>query len=100
MDEIVEALPLAKIQQRMVNLKDWALEGNAIMKEVSLNNFIEAMEFVNDVAQIAQKYNHHPTMLIEYTTVRLTMTTHDAHGLTDKDFDVAEEIDKICKEIG
>ncbi len=88
-------LPLGIINERMAQIKDWALEGNSITKDFSFGNFQEAMEFVEKIAEVAEKMNHHPDILISYNKVRLSLTTHFEHGLTSKDFDVAEEIDKI-----
>lgn len=79
----------------MQELKEWALEGNALVKEVNFPTFKETMTFVNDVAQIAEQTNHHPTMLIFGTTVRVSLTTREAGGLTDIDFDLAKSIDTI-----
>lgn len=90
-----KVLPLAKIQQRMSALKGWSLEINAIVKEVQFDDFKQSIEFVNRVSEIAERKNHHPSILIDYNLVRLTLTTHSDNGLTDKDFDTAEEIDKI-----
>lgn len=86
---------LAYIQERMAKLKDWGLEMNSIMKEFNFSSFSDALVFVNKVAEIAIKQEHHPEILLSFTTVRLTLTTHSEGTLTSKDFDVAEEIDKI-----
>lgn len=88
-------LPLSTVSERMSKLRNWALDGNSITKEKVFRNFKEGVEFVNKVAEIAEKHNHHPTILITYDSVRLTLTTYSIKGLTLKDFDVAEEIDKI-----
>lgn len=88
-------LPLFEIQNKMTKLRNWALEGSSIVKDRVFRDFKEAIEFVNKVAEIAEKHNHHPSIVISYNIVRLTLTTHEAKGLTVKDFEVAEEIDKI-----
>ena len=79
----------------MSKLRNWALEGNSIVKDKLFKDFKEAMEFVNKVAEIAEKHNHHPSIIIDYNNVRMSMTTHSAGGLTNLDFDVGEEIDKL-----
>ena len=79
----------------MSKLRNWALEGNSIVKDKLFKDFKEAMEFVNKVAEIAEKHNHHPSIIIDYNNVRMSMTTHSAEGLTNLDFDVGEEIDKL-----
>jgi len=86
---------LARINERMSHLKDWAIDGGALVKDIELGNFREAMIFVNKVSDIAERLNHHPDILISYNLVRLTLITHSERCLTDKDFETAEEIDKI-----
>ena len=88
-------LPLSTINERMSKLRNWALDGNSIVKDKVFRNFKESLEFVNKVGEIAEKNNHHPSILINYEVVRITLTTHSAKGLTLRDFDVAEEIDKL-----
>jgi 4a-hydroxytetrahydrobiopterin dehydratase len=86
---------LVELTQKMVNLKDWTLESESIVKVSEFENFNKAIEFVNKVAEIAQNHNHHPEIIINFNTVRLTLTTHSVKSLSEKDFIVAEEIDKI-----
>ncbi len=86
---------LARIQAKMKDIKDWSLEGEMIIKEFEFKDFKKAIEFVNKVAEIAEANNHHPDILIKYNIVRLTLTTHSENGLSEKDFYVAEEIDKL-----
>jgi len=88
-------LTLQELQERMGRLSEWALEDKFIVKEVHFESFKESMEYVNKVAEIAEKMHHHPEIMIMGNIVRLSLTTHKEHELTNKDFDVAEEIDKI-----
>ena len=88
-------LTLHDIQLGMQNLKNWALDGNSILKEIEFKDFKEAMQFVNKVSEIAENKGHHPDIFIFYNKVRLILTTHSSGGLTEKDFELAEEIDKI-----
>ena len=88
-------LSLIDIQERMAKLKNWGLNGNSISCDRFFGSFKGAMEFTNKVAEISEKNNHHPMIIIDNKRVRITLTTHEAKGLTEKDFDVAEEIDKI-----
>ena len=90
-------ITLGEIQRRMQNLNNWALEEQSIVKDYSFPSFKEALDFVNKVGIIAEKQNHHPDILISYNKVRLILTTHSEKGLTEKDFKVAEEIDKVEK---
>ena len=88
-------ISLLDFKERMSKLRNWSLEVDSIVKDKVFRDFKESMDFVNKVAEIANKHNHHPSVLINYNTVRMTLTTHEAKGLTLKDFDVAEEIDKL-----
>lgn len=88
-------LSLKDLQDGMSKLNDWSLESDHIMKVKELKNFKEAMEYVNKVALIAEEKEHHPSIEIDYNKVILKLTTHEAKGLSYKDFQVAELIDKI-----
>ncbi|NCO11164.1 4a-hydroxytetrahydrobiopterin dehydratase [Candidatus Pacearchaeota archaeon CG_4_9_14_0_2_um_filter_39_13] len=86
---------LAEISKRMQRLKGWALEQNSIEKIFEFSSFKRAINFVNQVADIAENKEHHPDMIISYRIVRLSLSTHSEKTVTEKDFEVAEEIDKI-----
>ncbi len=88
-------MSLAEIQDRMSKLDNWSLETDSIVKDKTFMDFKEAMEFVNKIAEIAEKLNHHPAILVNYNKIRISLTTHSAKGLTLKDFEAAEEIDRI-----
>ena len=77
------------------NLKDWQFKKDGIEKEYVFKNFIEAVGFIVKVAIVAEKQNHHPELFNVYIKVNIRLSTHDAGGLTDKDFKLAAEIDKI-----
>lgn len=93
----MNALNLARIQAFMREIKEWSLESNAIVKEFRFADFKSSMEFADKVAEISERMNHHPSILIEYGLVRLTITTHSEKGLTEKDFELAKEIDLLHK---
>ena len=88
-------LTLQEITAKMSKLNDWVLEDNTIIKQIEFHDFKSAIDYANKVAEIASAHNHHPDILISYNTVRLTLTTHQAGELTEIDFKVAEDIDKI-----
>jgi 4a-hydroxytetrahydrobiopterin dehydratase len=74
----------------------WTREGNALTKTYTFKGFKGAMAFVNRVAEAATGANHHPDIHLEaYKTVRIVLTTHVAHGLTDADVELAKAIDAI-----
>jgi 4a-hydroxytetrahydrobiopterin dehydratase len=74
----------------------WIEKVDALVREVELADFAGALAYVNEVAKVAEAANHHPDILIHgYNKVRLTLTTHDAGGLTDADYDMAASINSI-----
>jgi 4a-hydroxytetrahydrobiopterin dehydratase len=71
----------------------WALAANTLTRTVQFTDFIDAMIFVNTVAELAESYEHHPDIDIRYNTVTLALTTHDAgHTITAKDVQLAKAI--------
>lgn len=75
----------------------WTRAGNALTKTFTFKGFKGAMAFVNRVAEAAQTANHHPDIHLEaYKTVRVVLTTHIAHGLTDADLDLAKTLDAVA----
>jgi 4a-hydroxytetrahydrobiopterin dehydratase len=76
--------------------RGWAREGNALTKTYTFKGFKGAMAFVNRAAEAASAANHHPDIHLEaYKTVRIVLTTHIAHGLTDADIALARTIDAV-----
>ncbi len=73
----------------------WSREGDELVKTVTRRNFAEAMTFVNGVADLAEKANHHPDIAISWNKVTLRLTSHDAGGLTQADLDLAARIDGL-----
>ncbi len=75
---------------------DWKIvrshEPHILTRTFSFQNFSEAMQFVHQVADLAEKANHHPKMVIDYSTVVLELWTHDIEGLSQNDFILATQI--------
>ena len=83
-----------EIEQRVDELGDWTREGAEISKTYEFDDFTAAMEFVNDVARLADRYDHHPDIDIRYNKVSLTLSTHSEGGLTNLDFTLANDIEQ------
>jgi 4a-hydroxytetrahydrobiopterin dehydratase len=81
----------------LAEVAGWRLSGNHIWRLVDFEDFNEAMRFVNRVARLAESANHHPDILIQYSKVKLSLTTHDEGGLTTKDFSLARRINRIAE---
>ncbi len=85
----------ADIQERLARLNGWQLAGITIQKRFTFDDFREAMAFVNRVAGAAEAADHHPDMTINYSRVTMSLSTHSAGGLTEKDFSLARQIDDL-----
>jgi 4a-hydroxytetrahydrobiopterin dehydratase len=85
----------SEIEARMQDLVDWTRQGDAIRKTFQLASFPGAIAFVTQVAFLAEAARHHPDIDIRWRKVALALTTHDAGGLTQQDFDLAAQIDEI-----
>ena len=89
--------PLADqdIEARVRALADWRVEAAHLVREVRFGSFMEGIDFVNRVAEAAESMDHHPDILISWRRVTLRLTSHDAHGITARDFALAERIDAL-----
>lgn len=84
-----------EIDLRMKNHSQWKLVENKIERDFVFANFMEGVEFINKVAELAEERDHHPDIcLFNYRNVRITLSTHSVGGLSDNDFNFAEELDK------
>ena len=73
----------------------WSNNGQEIDRTFTFNSFIDGISFVNSVAKLAELQNHHPDITINYCKVTMRLTTHDAGGLTVRDFKLASAINEI-----
>ena len=87
-----EKLSDAEIVERLEDLDGWSRSGDSIERSLGFDGFNEAIDFINRIAEHADAADHHPEIFNVYNRVDLTLTTHDAGGLTAKDFDLAAEI--------
>ncbi|MGH2851759.1 MAG: 4a-hydroxytetrahydrobiopterin dehydratase [Solirubrobacteraceae bacterium] len=75
---------------------NWRREGDALVCERECANFLDAIGLVNRIAEVAERANHHPDLLVHsYKQLRITLSTHSAGGLTDNDFALAAEINGL-----
>jgi 4a-hydroxytetrahydrobiopterin dehydratase len=88
-----------QVAEGLQKLTHWTLQGDQIERLLTFENFVDAMIFVNKVAEIAEEEEHHPDIRIVYNRVTLALTTHDAGGLTQKDLQMARRIDSLAGEV-
>ena len=84
-----------EVQQALGKLPDWTLKNGELVQEHTFKDFVAAMAFVNDVAQLAEAAGHHPDIDIRYNRVRLALVTHDAGGITQNDAALARKINNL-----
>jgi 4a-hydroxytetrahydrobiopterin dehydratase len=84
-----------EVAEKLVSVPDWQLEGKNIERDLVFADFVAAMAFVNRVADEAEKANHHPDIDIRWNKVHLALSSHDAGGLTVRDFKLAATIDGL-----
>ncbi len=84
-----------EIRSRLKELKGWKLEGRFITKTFEFGHFMDTIAFVNEVAEVAEREEHHPDMAIRYTTVKLSVQTHSEGGVTEWDVELARAIDIV-----
>lgn len=92
----MDKLSQEAIEHRLKDFPEWSLTGDAIQRTFGFDDFAGAMAFVNQVAELAERLAHHPDIMIRYNKVTLTLTTHDAGGLTENDFDFARELNDVA----
>jgi 4a-hydroxytetrahydrobiopterin dehydratase len=84
-----------EIENHLAELDDWRVEDGAIVKEVKRGDFAGSVELVDEILPVAEGMNHHPDLAISWDTVTITIVTHSEGGLTDADFRLAAQIDKL-----
>lgn len=85
-----------EIDGRLRSVPAWQVRAGELTRTFTHEDFRAALAFVNKVGDLAENAGHHPDIDIRYNKVRLGLVTHDAGGLTAKDFDLAAEIDKLA----
>ncbi|MGE3973592.1 MAG: 4a-hydroxytetrahydrobiopterin dehydratase [Bdellovibrionales bacterium] len=85
-----------QIEEALPDYKGWSINPNdQIEKTYEFKTFASAILFVNAVAQRSEMLNHHPDILVLFNKVTLSLSTHDAGGVTEKDFELAQETDSL-----
>ena len=91
----MKKLSAAEIKTALATVPGWTKTGKTIARTYQFKDFPAAIKFVGVVAKLAEKAWHHPDIDIRWNKVTLTLTTHDAGGLTQKDFDLARQFDRL-----
>jgi 4a-hydroxytetrahydrobiopterin dehydratase len=94
----VHAMPLSQteIDQKIQAIPQWQQSAQTIKRTFKFKNFVEAIAFVNQLVEPSETAGHHPDLTISYNQVIVSLTSHDAGGLTDKDFALAKTISNLA----
>ena len=88
-------LTQSEIDRQIQTVPQWQQEGQTITRTFEFKNFVEAIAFVEQLVEPAEAAQHHPDLAISYNKVTVSLTSHDAGGLTAKDFELAQTISQI-----
>ena len=95
---MADLLDADEIKNALKKIPEWENDKKRIERIFEFDDFTEAMDFVNNVAEIAEEQEHHPDIDIRYNKVKLSVYTHSKNGLTHMDFELAERIDTLQEE--
>ena len=85
----------AEVSDALKSLPSWAVKNSSLCKTFVFAGFTQAIDFVNKVAEAAERADHHPDIDVRYNKVTLALTTHDSGGLTENDAALAREADSL-----
>jgi 4a-hydroxytetrahydrobiopterin dehydratase len=87
-----------EIESKIADLDNgWELKDGKIVKSFQFTSFMDAIEFVNEIARIAERLDHHPIITINWKTVKLSLKSFDVDAITKRDIGLAKEIEKVIK---
>ena len=90
----------SELAKELATLPGWSVSGGMLRKKFAHPSFPEAVVFVNAVAQLAEVANHHPDVDIRYSDITLSLVTHDAGGITEKDVALARQVEEARRKAG
>ena len=94
---MADLIKAAELKDCMKKVPEWELEKKHIERTFEFDDFADAIDFVNAVAEVAEDEEHHPDIDIRYNKVRLVLSTHSKGGVTELDFGLAERIDTLAE---
>ena len=95
MSSAQQTLSTDQVQQLLRSLTSWQMEDGKLARVWTFPDFVEAMKFVNCVAELAERQGHHPDIDICYNRVKLALISHDAGGITPRDAEMARLLDSL-----
>lgn len=94
-EPMADLLEKSDLDAALKKCPEWEIARNSITRTIEFEEFMEGIDFVNDLAEIAEELQHHPDIAIHFTKVNLVLTTHDVGGVTAADIELAQRIDNL-----
>ena len=94
----IEQLTAAEVERRLGEHPHWELKAGKLFRRCQFGDFVEAFGFMSRVALLAERMDHHPEWFNVYNRVEIELTTHDAGGISERDFALATGIDNLLGE--
>ena len=91
----MSALSKEEIHEKLRAMQGWSHAGKALHKRFTFKSFMPAIGFINRIAEAAERAGHHPDITVNYNLVGISLSTHSEGGVTEKDFQLAKEIDGL-----
>ena len=91
----MKALTSEEINIKIAEVDSWKVIDGSLQKEFEFVNFVKAIEFINQIAEVAEEQEHHPVIINSYNYLKIELKTHDVNGISDKDFKLANTIDNL-----
>lgn len=88
-----------QIEAKLKNLPGWELKNEKLHRELKFKNFVQAFGFMTQIAILAEQMDHHPEWFNVYSRVIIDLTTHEAGGISQRDFDLAQKINEVLDRI-
>jgi 4a-hydroxytetrahydrobiopterin dehydratase len=96
----IEKMTVEQIEANLKDLSGWELKADKLHRALKFKNFVQAFGFMTQVALLAEKADHHPEWSNVYSRVTIDLTTHEAGGISQRDFDLAKEINTVLAAMG
>ncbi len=90
-----ELLDKEELKSALKKRPEWDLEGKAMTRVIEFEDFMEGIDFVNLLAEVAEEAQHHPDITINYTRITISLTSHEAGGITEDDIELADRISNL-----
>ena len=92
---VMNALDEKEILDNLSKVSKWVHNNGYLEREIEFSKYLDSIEFINKVAIIAEKQDHHPKLTSNFKSLLIQLTTHDAKGISQKDFQLAKAIDTL-----